>query len=257
LFELEKFDLKLNTDVIGRNFIYAEEVTSTNTELLNRNKFYKHHGSVLLAENQIEGRGRKNREWLSDKEMNLTFSVLLTDSNYLTEKINVINFAASLAVALSIENLYQLRTALKWPNDVLIGGKKVAGILMESISQGSKVTRLVIGIGLNVNQISFQGKYLVNPTSLRKELGHHIEREKTLADVLNNLEELLESSLRPFNKIIEEWKSKCMMIGEKITVSIDDRMKQGIFNDIDENGFLVLRTDNKVETLHIGDVSIL
>ena len=257
MFDLEKFDLKLNTDVIGRNFIYAEEVPSTNTELLSENNFYKKNGSVLFAEKQTEGEGRKNRAWYSDDQMNLTFSILITEPKYFQKKVNIINFVASLALAVSIENLYQLRTELKWPNDILINDKKVAGILIESTSKGSKIERLVIGIGLNVNQISFQRKFTIEPTSLRKELGHTVEREKTLAEILNNIEEILNKSIKFPDKILEDWKAKCKMIGERITVVNDDVKKHGIFNDIDKNGFMVLRTDDKMETLHFGDVSIL
>ncbi len=76
--------------------------------------------------------------WYSDDKLNLTFSTLITEPKYL-QNINVLNFAASLALAVSIENLYQLRTELKWPNDILIDGKKAAGILIESTSKGSKV----------------------------------------------------------------------------------------------------------------------
>ena len=257
MFDLEKFDLKLNTDVFGRNFVYAEEVPSTNTELLSESKFYKKHGTVLFAEKQTAGKGRKKRAWYSDDQLNLTFSILITEPKYFQKKVNIINFVASLALAISIENLYQLRTELKWPNDILIDNKKAAGILIESSSKGSKIERLVIGIGLNVNQTSFQRKFTIEPTSLKKELGHSVEREKTLAEILNNVEEILNTSIKFPDKILEDWKAKCKMIGERITVVIENVKKQGIFNDIDKNGFMVLRTDDKIETLHFGDVSIL
>jgi BirA family biotin operon repressor/biotin-[acetyl-CoA-carboxylase] ligase len=212
---------------------------------------------VLFAEKQTDGKGRKNRAWYSDDQLNLTFSILITEPKYFQKKINMLNFVASLALAASIENLYQLKTELKWPNDVLIDSKKAAGILIESTSKGSKIERVVIGIGLNVNQISFQGKYNFEPTSLRKELGHPVDREKTLAEILNNFEELLNTSIKFPEKILEDWKEKCKMIGARITVVNDDVTKHGIFNDIDKNGFMVLRTDDKMETLYSGDVSIL
>jgi BirA family biotin operon repressor/biotin-[acetyl-CoA-carboxylase] ligase len=257
MFDLEKFDLKLNTDVIGRNFIYAEAVPSTNIELLTGSEIYKNHGTVLLAEKQTDGKGRKNRAWYSDDQLNLTFSILITESKYLKKKVNILNFVASLALSASVENLYQLKTELKWPNDVLIDGKKAAGILIESTSKGSKIERLVIGIGLNVNQIAFQRKFTTEPTSLKKELGHPVDREKTLAEILNNIEEMLNASIKFPDKILEDWKEKCKMIGQRITVVNDDVTKHGIFNDIDKNGFMVLRTDDKLETLHFGDVSTL
>jgi BirA family biotin operon repressor/biotin-[acetyl-CoA-carboxylase] ligase len=256
LFDIEKFDLKLDTDTIGRHFIYAQEVSSTNTELLNNKKDYNANGTIIFAETQTMGKGRMKREWYSTKNLNLTFSILVTDPRYLKRKVNMINYAASLAVALSIENLFQLHTELKWPNDVLIDGKKVAGILLESTSVGSKIDRLVVGIGINVNQSFFQGKFMLEPTSIKIELKHAVERERVLAEVLNHLEELFGNVISSPKIILDEWRERCGMIGKHITVMNDDISKRGIFEDIDENGFLILRTTDKTETLHFGDVSI-
>jgi BirA family biotin operon repressor/biotin-[acetyl-CoA-carboxylase] ligase len=124
---------------------------------------YNNNGTVVLAEKQTSGKGRKDRVWYSAPETNLTFSILLTKDKFLNNNSSLINFAASLAVAFSIENLYQLKTELKWPNDVLLDGKKTSGILIESTSQGNKIERFVVGIGVNVNQPSFQEAILQLP----------------------------------------------------------------------------------------------
>lgn len=257
MFDIEKFDIKLDTKQIGRNFIYAEEVTSTNELLLSERNLYKDHGTILLAESQSEGKGRLNRPWYSMREMNLTFSMLILDTKFLRKKINTLNFTAALAVAMSIENLFQLRTELKWPNDVMIANKKVAGVLLESVSSGNKVERLVIGIGLNVNQTTFQGKFNFEPTSLKKELRQNVEREKLLAEILNNFEELMETSISKPKFILNEWKSRCESIGGRITISENDKTKSGIFEDINDEGFLILKIENNFETIHFGDVGIL
>ena len=257
MFELENFDLKLNTDVIGRNFIYAEEIDSTNTYLLNKMNKNLADGTVVFAEKQNKGRGRKDRVWYSVKDQNLNFSILLTNKKYLGKNINLINLASSLAVAQSIENLFQLNANLKWPNDVLIKGKKVCGILLEASSQGSKIERLVIGFGINVNQTMFQGNFNIPPTSIKLESNENIERERLLAEVLNNFEELLRKIHTEPETILKDWKSRCRMIGEKIEVSDDNIIKYGIFDDIDENGFLLLKMkDKKIEKIHFGDVSV-
>jgi len=255
--ELEKFDLKLNTNFVGRNFIYCEEIDSTNTYLMERKNKGNTDGTVILAERQTDGRGRKNRVWYSAKEQNLNFSVLLTNKKYFGKNLNLINLASSLAVSQAIENLYQLNAELKWPNDVLIKGKKVCGILLEASSQGSKIDKVVIGIGLNVNQSMFQGEFNLPPTSIKIEAKENIERERLLAEVLNNFEELLEKSISKPDEVLREWKSRCRMIGEKISITENDETKYGIFDDIDENGFLLLKLrNNQIEKIHLGDVSI-
>lgn len=256
MFNIENFDIKLDTDYIGRNFIYADEVTSTNTLLNDRQSGYNKNGTVALAEKQTNGRGRKDRVWYSAPDSNLTFSVLLLKDKLLFENINFLNFAASLSIASSIENLYQLKAHVKWPNDVLINSKKTSGILIESSSQGSKIERVVIGIGVNVNQNSFQGTFNYPPTSIRIEIGRNVERERLLAEILNTFEIQIDKIKTNKKEILDDWKSRCDMIGEKISIFEDDKEIFGIFEDIDENGFLLLKTKDKVEKIHYGDVSL-
>jgi BirA family transcriptional regulator, biotin operon repressor / biotin---[acetyl-CoA-carboxylase] ligase len=257
MFELENFDIKLETDFIGRNFIYCDEIESTNTELLAGKQQYKKTGTVLLAEKQLAGKGRKDRTWQSARGLNLTFSILLMKDVLSGININHLNLAASLAVASAIENLHQLKTELKWPNDVLIDKKKVSGILTETSIKGTKIERVVIGIGINLNQIVFQGEFNFPPTSLKLKLGNNIEREIILAEILNIFEGLLlELESKP-KAILKEWCAKCQMIGDKITITENDEVKSGIFHDIDENGYLLLKRKDSIEKIHFGDVSFV
>ncbi len=257
MFNLERFDIKLNTEFIGRNFVYTEEIDSTNTYLLNKSNKLSYDGTVLLAEKQNKGKGRKDRVWYSTKDQNLTFSILLNNKKYLGKNLNLINFASSLAVAVSIENLYQLKTDLKWPNDVLVNGKKISGILFESTSQGNKIDRLVIGIGINVNQTIFQGNYKIAPTSIKLELKEQVDRERLLAELLNNFEEILQKLNTEPDEILKDWKLRCRLIGEKISISEGDDIKYGIFDDLDSEGFLLLKNKGRIEIIHFGDVSIV
>jgi BirA family biotin operon repressor/biotin-[acetyl-CoA-carboxylase] ligase len=256
LFDLENFDIKLNTEFIGRNFIYSEEIDSTNSFLLDKSNKFNSDGTVLLAEKQTKGKGRMGRTWYSAKGQNLTFSILLTEKKHFAKNINLINFASSLAVAVSIESQYQIKTELKWPNDVLVNGKKIAGILLESSLQGDKIKRLVIGVGINVNQSQFQGSFNIPPTSLRNELGEILERERLLAEFLNDFEELLLKVRTEPLEILKDWKAKCRLIGEKIAVGEGEKVKYGIFDDIDDEGYLLLKNKNKIEKIFYGDVSL-
>ncbi|MBK7630268.1 MAG: biotin--[acetyl-CoA-carboxylase] ligase [Ignavibacteriales bacterium] len=256
MFNIENFDIKLNTEFIGRTFVYAEELSSTNTFLMDKQSGYNQNGTVVLAEKQTSGKGRKDRVWYSAPDSNLTFSILLTKDKFLANNSSLINFAASLSIATSIENLFQLKTELKWPNDVLIDGKKTSGILIESSSQGNKIERFVIGLGINVNQISFQGTFNYPPTSIRIELGRSVDRERLLAEILNNFEMLLDKLKKNKIEVIHDWKEKCKMIGEKISIVENDVEKFGIFYDIDEEGYLLLKTRDGIEKIHYGDVSL-
>ncbi|MCU7495864.1 MAG: biotin--[acetyl-CoA-carboxylase] ligase [Ignavibacteria bacterium] len=256
MFNFENFEIKLDTDVIGRNFIYCEEVESTNAELLNEENGIDIDGTVLLAEKQNNGKGRKDRKWYSAKDQNLTFSILLK-RKISERKVNLVNFAAALAVSYTLENLFQIRVNLKWPNDVLIGHSKISGILIESTIRGSKINKLVIGIGFNVNQIAFQGSYIIPPTSIRKELNQEVDRERVLSDLLNNFEDLLNRVDENPEGVLNDWKDRCRMLGEKIMIQDENYSKSGIFEDVDEQGFLMLRTDrDTVEKIHFGDVSL-
>ena len=257
MFNLEIFDIKLETELIGRNFIYCDEIESTNTELLVGKQQYKKNGTVFLAEKQLAGKGRKGRTWQSARGLNLTFSILLMKDVVAGININHLNLAASLAVASAIENLHQLKTELKWPNDVLIDKKKVAGILTETSIKGTKIERAVIGFGINLNQTVFQGDFNFPPTSLKIELKDDIDRENMLAEILNNFEELLLDLESKPKAILNEWRNKCQMIGDKITITENDKIKTGIFHDIDDDGFLLLKKADSIEKIHFGDVSFV
>lgn len=255
MFNIEEFDIKLDTEILGRNFVYIDKVDSTNSALL-ENKDFNSHGCVLFAEFQKKGRGRKDREWASVSDENLTFSILLNEE-IKSKKMNLINFCSSLSVAQAIENLYQLPVTLKWPNDVLVNNKKIAGILLESVSKGKQIEKLVIGIGVNVNQSAFPGTYIIKPTGVRSEFKQNVKRERLLSEILNILERHFEKLDDEPDKILEDWRSRCPLIGEKITIADEKMKKYGIFEDIDEEGFLILRSGDYTEKIAFGDMSLL
>jgi BirA family biotin operon repressor/biotin-[acetyl-CoA-carboxylase] ligase len=256
LFQIEQFDIKLDTDIIGRNFIYCDEIDSTNN-YLNEPRTSKHpNGTVILAEYQTKGKGRQNREWQSQKGQNLTFSILINDHEFLPKNLNIINLSAALAVALTIEQHHGLKATLKWPNDVLINSKKTAGILLESVYEGLKPKRLIIGIGINVNQVMFSNKFNLPATSLKTEVGKIVNREIFLAEYLNTLEGILRKTIKNSKSVLEEWRLHCDMIGKRVTLAENDSIRDGIFEDINDEGFLLLKVKNKTEAIHFGDVSI-
>jgi BirA family transcriptional regulator, biotin operon repressor / biotin---[acetyl-CoA-carboxylase] ligase len=257
VFNIEVFDIKLDTDYIGRNFIYTDEVESTNTFLMEKQNKFNSNGTVILAEKQSKGKGRKERLWYSAKGQNLTFSVLINNKKMLKNNLNHINFAAALSAGTAIENRYQLNTDMKWPNDVMVKEKKISGILLESSSSGNIIERLVVGVGINVNQNSFQGEFKIEPTSILLETGSAAERETLLAEFLNIFEDNLARLTNEPESIVKEWRNKCSMIGERITIDDNGKIRSGIFDDIDNNGYLLFKSGEKIETIHFGDVSLI
>ena len=254
MFNIEKFDIKLNTSEIGRNFIYCEEINSTNGYLLSNSEFSK-HGVTILAEYQTDGKGRRSRKWVSSKDQNLTFSILLK-KNITLENISILILGASLSVAQALENLYQFKVNLKWPNDVLIKNKKISGILVESSSKGKKIEKVVVGIGINVNQSSFTGKYSLQPTSVRREFKKEVSREKLLSEILNCFETVYKNCISNKAKVLNDWRVRCKLIGEKIKIEENGKSIHGVFEDIDENGYLLLRSQKELKVIHFGDLSL-
>jgi BirA family biotin operon repressor/biotin-[acetyl-CoA-carboxylase] ligase len=255
-FDIDAFNIEVETEIIGSNFFYFDEIESTNSYAMEEEEELP-NGTVILAEKQNNGRGRHNRKWYSLPEQNLTFSIVLKDK-FVKTYPPLIGFVASLCIAQTIENLYQLKVNLKWPNDVLINNKKIAGILLESKFEANKIKKIVVGIGLNVNQKVFQGTYIIPPTSIILELKakDFINREKTLAEFLNLFEEKLLLMLKNPDDILNDWKLRCNLIGEKITLENDDIELVGIFEDIDKDGSLILRTKDKIEKISYGELSI-
>lgn len=256
MFNIEEFDIKLGTDVIGRNFVYTEEINSTNKALIDTKEFNK-DGTVLMAEYQTDGKGRKSRVWYANSGQNLLFSVLLK-RKFNENELNIINLGAALAVAVSIENLYQLKTNLKWPNDVLVHNKKICGILLETVVQGNEIDRAVVGVGVNVNQHSFVGasEFVTPPTSVKTEFKKEVSRERFLSEILNNFEIIINQIEENKLKVIEDWKSRSKLLGENVKIVDGEEKRFGKFIDVDENGFLVLKSGDKIETIHYGDVSL-
>ncbi len=254
MFNFEKFDIKLDTEYLGRNFIYLEKVDSTNKFLLNA-KEIDTFGTVVLAEEQTAGRGRMGRTWLSRPERNLTFSILLNEEleNF---KLSHLNLTAALSVAMALENLYQLNVNLKWPNDVLIGKKKIAGILIETTMRGEKIERAVVGIGINVNQEFYNSDFQITPTSVKEEIGTEADRERLLSEVLNIFEENLFLLEKLPGKVLDMWRSRCKMIGAKVKVQDGQELKVGKFIDIDDDGYLILLRGDKEEKIAFGDVTL-
>jgi BirA family biotin operon repressor/biotin-[acetyl-CoA-carboxylase] ligase len=243
---------ELKTRFIGQKAIYYPSVISTMDIARREARHGAAEGTVIIAGEQTTGRGRLKRHWLSPPG-NIALSIILYPHISFLPCLIMI---ASLAVIYSIEAVTGLKARIKWPNDVLIGGKKVCGILIENELKGV-TAYAIIGIGINVNIMpSGLDTASVAATSLKDELN----REVVLADVVRQLlveMERLYLTLPDSQYIYKEWRDKLAMLGKKVTVVMGGRVLKGIAVSVDEGGALWLRRDNgELTKIVAGDVNL-
>jgi BirA family biotin operon repressor/biotin-[acetyl-CoA-carboxylase] ligase len=230
---------------------WYERLPSTNTflrELVGLKKQIP-SGTVVAAREQTQGRGRREREWLSSSGENLTFSILLREKCD-PRKLPAASMAASVAAAELLEE-EGLKPALKWPNDVLVNGRKICGILSEGTSGG-----IIIGIGSNVNMQA--ANHIDQPaTSILIETGKRSNVDDLLAKLLKHLSIRLDDWVQGgFSKVRKNWETKVPTIGKPVTVRDGDAMRRGLLVGFGDDGELLLRDENGVvNTVWAGDVS--
>lgn len=216
-------------------------------------------GALVGTDHQTAGRGRHGRAWSDSPGHNLLFSVVLRPT--LAPNLwGLIPLAAGIAVAEAIEQQTGLASVLKWPNDVLLTNRKVCGVLMEGHLQtnSGRENRMVLGIGLNVNQIEFPDEVANSATSLALELGQIVPRLPLLADLLLRLEERYESlSTDDGLSVRAGFESRMAGIGKPatVTVPVSGESSEGIILGIAVSGALRLDTAQGIEQLHAGEVS--
>lgn len=247
----------LRTKIFGHIVHSFDQIDSTNTFAKSLQKDKCPHGTLVLAEEQSAGRGRLQRTWNAEKGKNLLFSlVLYPDFGF--EKISLLPFAASLAVADAIDAVTGLSSTCKWPNDVLINGRKVCGMLLESVTGGEMIDKVVLGIGMNVNQSTFSDDLQNKATSLSIESGIEVDRIRLLQSVLEECELRYEQLAQfPPMQLLNEWKLKALLFGKKITVLESEFSYNATAIDLAEDGSLIIKLeDGHTKNIFAGDVSL-
>ena len=239
----------LDTLFVGKDkIIYRLTTDSTqNLAILLAEKNPNSDGIVIIAGKQKSGRGRQNRKWLSPKG-GIWLSVVLRP-RISASKITLLPFAAALAVCDTIKKTTQLDAKLRWPNDVTISGKKVAGILIDISMEAERINYAVVGIGINANvDSSAISSYLekgIKVTSLSDELGHKTNILDLTKVILERLEYYyMELKRCAPNTIIEEWKKNSDILYQKVAVTQNNRTIQGIAADVNDDGSLLVRTND-------------
>lgn len=259
-------------DIIGREIIFYESTTSTNDRVLEiGEKGESPEGIVVIADTQSRGKGRLGRSWLSPPGVNLYFTVLLKPSSSPNEAA-VLTFMAGIAVVSAIREYLGLKAVIKWPNDVLINGKKVGGILMEMRAVMEKINFIALGIGVNVNMSleTLDNDIKVIATSLKQEGGMHIDRFELLWKILSKLDYWYKIFLNGNKRVlIDEWLRLDSTIGQKVRIKtsalnkgerqqIGDGVISGIAEAVDEHGRLIVRLESGgLEKVTAGDVTIV
>ena len=241
----------LTTHFIGQHVVYYQQLPTTMDAAREEAHSGTADGTVVVAGEQTAARGRLKRTWLSPHG-NLAFSVVLYPEK---EQLPGLIMVSSLAVAAGIESVTGRKASIKWPNDVLVDGKKVSGILIESSLQAGRVDYVVIGIGINVNLDPANFPEITpTATSLSIEAGHKVSRPELLRGVLTEMERLY---LAPHKTVFDQWRDRLVTLGREVRVTSGESTIDGIAESVEPDGTLLLRLPNDSLTpITIGDVSL-
>ena len=216
-------------------------------------------GLLVIAEEQTAGRGRTGRSWITPLGQALALSVILRP-NLAAEHATQLTMLAGLAVCEAIEQIAPVRAALKWPNDVLIAGKKVAGLLLETSLKGDRLAYAVLGLGLNVSFAPPPEAVDFPATSLEAEAGAPIDRLRLLRLILEHMEQLYPQLGQPETaeqNLFQAWRARLAMLGDPIVVRTHAGDRAGTLESVTPEGALILRTEAG-EALQVlaGDVRL-
>ena len=247
----------LTTRLFGRTIYAFDAIDSTNAKAKALALNGAEEGTLVIAEEQTAGKGRHGRTWLSENGKNLTFSILLKPM-IPVERIGIISLFAAVAAAEAIENATGFPPVCKWPNDVLLNGKKVCGILTETVIQQNTLSSIVVGIGINVNQSIFAAELADRGTSLLLASGKTVDRLRLLSLALERMEHWYQKvSSRAFSEILNRWNCFCTMDGQTIRVDRRGRTITGIVRGFAEDGGLLIQVGDGEIKLLSGDVTLL
>lgn len=239
----------LSTRVLGRELVVFNRITSTNDFLKRLARRGAKEGTTILADEQSAGRGRLGRKWQSPPGKGLWFSFLLRPQLPI-EKVGVLSLAIAALIAETLTQQCGMDFRVKWPNDVLLGGKKVCGVLCETQLAPTHIEAVVAGVGINVLQTEddFALEWRGRATSVQMAGAENPDRKTLFLTLLENFEKNLLGKMTPrLPQLISQWCARCEGLGEPVTVmpahaaEIPSASTTGIFESIGENGELIVR----------------
>ncbi|HIB26108.1 MAG TPA: biotin--[acetyl-CoA-carboxylase] ligase [Candidatus Marinimicrobia bacterium] len=245
----------LKTRFLGQQIEYYGRLESTNSEAWEIIDEGVQSGALLITDNQYKGRGRSDRKWYAAPDKSLTFSILL-----FSDLEPVISGWLPILSGVAIQKAlaqFNASVKLKWPNDLLLNGKKIGGILCESKVKGNLLNQVVIGIGLNVNETKedFDPAIQSSANSLHIASKKFYQRERVLAEILNELEPWISGLPKNIDKIQFEWEAACGHLKEEIQFHKGDEIVSGIFKSLGESGSAVIEVDGKEIQFYSGEIN--
>lgn len=249
----------LGTEQIGKEIYTLPQASSTNEVAFRLALKGAEEGTAVLAELQTKGKGRMGRTWESPAGLNIYLSIILRP-RMVPSKTPLITLMAAVACAEAIDEVAGLLPAIKWPNDLLLEGKKLGGILTEADMELDTINFVVVGIGINVNmtRLSFPPSIKDTATSLQEALGREISRIALIQAILRHMEQWYERLRQGGGaEITSRWKELSLVRGQQIEVTSLEEVVRGTALDIDEDGALLVQTDNTtIKKVVAGDVTL-
>ena len=255
-----EIESKLKTKKFGKSFLCLNEIDSTNEEAKRFAQSEDNRvddGFFVISEKQTKGKGRLGNNWINSDNLNLAFSIVLKP-DLLPSDITSITLIAGLSICKAFRKL-GIMAYLKWPNDIIINGKKAVGILTEISCEVERINYVIVGIGVNINAEKFDESISQKATSLFIETGTHFKRAEILNAILVEFEENYYKfvSAKSFSIFVKEYESCCLNIGKKIKAISRQGEIIGTAVGISENGGLIVK-DDKNDDISIvsGEVSV-
>ena len=227
--------------VVGGRIVHRRVVGSTMDVARELAEQGEPEGVVVATEEQTAGRGRFDRVWVSPRSLNLSFTALLRPT---AAQLPFVNMAATLATAHAASRFCIAQARVKWPNDVRIGGRKIAGILIETAASSGGLAYALVGIGVNVNFDPADHPEIADlATSIRRETGHSADRSAVLETLLARFDDLY-AEVRRGTSLTPRWAATLETLGRQVRLSWQDSTVEGRAESVDERGNLVLRLDD-------------
>jgi BirA family biotin operon repressor/biotin-[acetyl-CoA-carboxylase] ligase len=251
----------LTTRYIGQMVYYWPAIGSTNDELKRLADEGVPEGALAVTDKQLAGRGRLHRKWIAPAGSSLLTSLLFRPTFLVPTQAQQLTMICSLATADAVTHNTGLRPDLKWPNDLLLGGKKLAGVLTELGFSDEKLASVIVGVGLNVNSdFTLSHSHWLDladtATSLAMVMGRPVSRLQLLQSYLAGVETRYDA-LKAGHSPHQEWATRLTTLGQRVTVGAPDGTYQGVAESVDETGALLLRQpDGQVKHILAGDVTL-